>query len=797
MTNLTPKEQTVLAGLLKTESAVERPKYAWDENFQRRLVAMLLTDTYFLVQAKGLVEPSYFSNESHVIVTKLLFKYFEKYKALPERFILTEELREATKDRDDAVRLLFQSEFESLYDYYVPGLSTRDALMDKLTTFAKAQALKVAFHESLDDIGKAPDEDATWSKVYERLRQAMLIDRSFEVGLEIFLTPEEMFRRMREQFSKGEKFTSGFQSIDNALMGSTLKRGEIYAWIALPGRGKCFSKFINILMYDGTLKYVQDVVVGDLVMGPDSKPRTVLSTHTLIDRKYEIRPVKGDSYFVNGEHILSLKNSQGVEDHPARVGDTNIYNISVNDWFRQSKHFKEATKGWRTGVDFPAQEVRIDPYSLGVWLVDGQVVHPVLRSYGLIRNKHIPQEYKANSREVRLQLLAGLLDSDGHLKEDGCVYEITQKRKNLAEDILFLARSLGFDAYMSQCEKYCQTGGGGTYWRIIISGNTDEIPVRIPRKKANPRKQVKDVLLTGIDVIDTGELDEFYGFEVDGDHLFLLGDFTVVHNSLSMVKAAVENVKLGHKVLYITMEMDEVGIAQRFYSQFTRNSINFLLDKEQEICDSVHDYVKDKNKEEQNRCIVRQFPGGTVTVDTIRAYFNFLLLYGFKPDMVIIDYVGEMKNIPGVQTWESMYLTLRDIRGFAVEQQFCCMTCVQPNKSAADLTEHEYIDEHNIGSSFDQFKPLDGFWSINQLDFEKDECMGRGYIIKHRNGKGRFPFYLQFDYDILNIYEIVEQKYRIKMNERTNKKADEVNIDGVDVKKKKKRWNPIEPEDGE
>lgn len=508
MSNLSDKEQAVLAGLMKTEIATERPRYAWDENFQRRLLAMLLTDTFFMVQSQGLVQPTYFSNEAHVIIADLLFKYFNKYKSLPESFLLGEELREKTKDRDGAVRLLFQSEFDGLYDYYVPGLATRDALLDKLITFAKAQALKLAFHESLEDIGKAPDEESTWSKVYDRLRQAMMIDRSFEVGMEVFITPEEMFRRMREQMKSGERFTSGFQSIDTALMGNTLKRGEIYSWIGLPGRGK----------------------------------------------------------------------------------------------------------------------------------------------------------------------------------------------------------------------------------------------------------------------------------------------------SLALVKAAVENVKIGHKVLYITMEMDEVGITQRFFSQFTRNSINFMLEKEQEICDAVREYVKDKTtKEEQNRCIVRQFPGGTVSVDTIRAYYNSLLMYGFKPDLVIIDYVGEMKNIPGVKTYESMYLTLRELRGFAVEQQFCCMTCVQPNKSASELTEHEYIDENNIGSSFDQFKPLDGFWSINQLDFEKDECVGRGYVIKHRNGRSRFPFYLQFDYDILNIYETSEQKYRIRMNERTAKKADEVNIDGMNVggKKTKKRWNPIEPDGDE
>ncbi len=54
-----------------------------------------------------------------------------------------------------------------------------------------------------------------------------------------------------------------------------------------------------------------------------------------------------------------------------------------------------------------------------------------------------------NEQEIRLQLLAGLLDSDGYLFSDKGCFEISQKRKNLAEKICFLCRSLGFRAVFS------------------------------------------------------------------------------------------------------------------------------------------------------------------------------------------------------------------------------------------------------------------------------------------------------------------------------------------------------------
>jgi hypothetical protein len=75
------------------------------------------------------------------------------------------------------------------------------------------------------------------------------------------------------------------------------------------GSGKCMKKDTPILMSDGTIKLVQDIKVGDFLMGDDSKPRTVLSLARGKDKMYDIIPVKGDKYTVNQEHILCLKAS--------------------------------------------------------------------------------------------------------------------------------------------------------------------------------------------------------------------------------------------------------------------------------------------------------------------------------------------------------------------------------------------------------------------------------------------------------------------------------------------------------
>jgi superfamily II DNA or RNA helicase len=346
---------------------------------------------------------------------------------------------------------------------------------------------------------------------------------------------------------------------------------------AATGTGKCLAKGTPVLIFDGTVKNVEDVVVGDLLMGPDSTPRTVLSLARGREEMFTVTPVKGDPYTVNRSHILSLYLT------PTRAGRVPEYvNISVDEYLGKHDYFKHRAKGYRVGVEFAESEVTVDPYFLGLWLGDGDSdskdIHcpdvevisyledyarqrgfttsttiygeggcPVtrivtgkrgpgkkcpilegLRRLNVIQNKHIPHVYKANSREIRLQLLAGLVDTDGSLSCGG--FEITSKFEVLANDILFLARSLGFAANKSSEIKSCQTGASDVYHRVFISGDLSEVPVKVIRKVAPKRQQKKNHLVTGIQLNSVGEGD-YYGFEIDGDKLFLLGDFTVTHNT--------------------------------------------------------------------------------------------------------------------------------------------------------------------------------------------------------------------------------------------------------------------------
>lgn len=171
--------------------------------------------------------------------------------------------------------------------------------------------------------------------------------------------------------------------------------------------------------------------------------------------------------------------------------------------------------------------------------VHNSVFHDLL-SLNLINNKHIPEEYLIDSRENRLSLLAGILDTDGYMSpgDRKMCYEVTQKSKSIADGIVRLCQGLGFSISTVNKTAKMKRPDGSIYeclvYRMSIYGNNlFEIPCIIPRKKAYKieDKQGRDPMRTGFEIIPDG-IGEYVGFQIDGNHRFLLGDYTVTHNCL-------------------------------------------------------------------------------------------------------------------------------------------------------------------------------------------------------------------------------------------------------------------------
>lgn len=139
---------------------------------------------------------------------------------------------------------------------------------------------------------------------------------------------------------------------------------------------------------------------------------------------------------------------------------------------------------------------------------------------------NISKKYLLSSIENRRELLAGIIDSDGYLDKKER-YEIIQKNKSLIDDIVFLVRSLGIKCKIGKIKII----NNKQYYRISLSGeNLNQIRCKIKRKKFNNTMFKYNRLHTSF-VIEEDIEDTYYGFTVNSDNLFLLSDFSIVHNT--------------------------------------------------------------------------------------------------------------------------------------------------------------------------------------------------------------------------------------------------------------------------
>lgn len=421
-----------------------------------------------------------------------------------------------------------------------------------------------------------------------------------------------------------------WEGVNKLLNGMVTGMMDVYK--AYPKVGKCFGKDTPIRMFDGSVKLVQDIVEGDVLMGDDSTPRTVLSTVKGREELFEVIQSKRNNYVVNKSHILSL----------IKTGTEEKIDIPLEEYLGDSLKQKDRWKGYAAPITYEQDIDEFVPsYLLGVWLgddstnasIDKEVVEAFveyynennsedkakdiflegLRNFNVIDNKQVPKQYILAPRKLRLELLAGLIDSAGcYFKTDTDEvgsFEITKKNEVLINGIIDLARSLGFSASKSRYEKR------GMYYRTTINGNLSEIPTRVPRNQAISSETGRDVnpLINSIDVRSIGEGD-YYGFVLDGNHRFLLEDFTVVHNTTIMTELAYQVYSTtDHSVGIIFLENTTKQIGLKFCGVHASKKYD-LADTSSLDMSEVREVHDDLSKDER---IVIFDPSGERTVENI------------------------------------------------------------------------------------------------------------------------------------------------------------------------------------
>lgn len=258
----------------------------------------------------------------------------------------------------------------------------------------------------------------------------------------------------------------------------------------------CHAENTPIMLYDGQIAKVQDIRIGDQLMGDDDTPRIVQHLYRGRAQMYKIHATAwNESFVVNDDHILTV----AINDQ--------IVDMSVKEFLTYSSDTLSEFKLFKSGrIAFKENNVSMEPYIFGKWLGDSN------NDAKMTEVKYIPMSYKTGSVEQRLQLLAGLVDTIGTYQEN--TYRLNGLETQLVEDVIYLARSLGIHTQFQENTLFLS----GMAIQTIPSHSKDIC-------------QGENSLQYSSFTIHPHTTDDYYGFELNANHRYVMGDFTVTHNS--------------------------------------------------------------------------------------------------------------------------------------------------------------------------------------------------------------------------------------------------------------------------
>ena len=224
-----------------------------------------------------------------------------------------------------------------------------------------------------------------------------------------------------------------------------------------------------------------------------------------------------------------------------------------------------------------------------------------------------------------------------------------------------------------------------------------------------------------------------------------------VGKSLYLVNQGVHSMIEGRKVLYISLEMSEDKIAQRFDSIMTLVPQFKLKDPANQL--TVKERLEMFQKEfAGSQLVIKEFPTGQASINTIRNLLVQLKNYDeFEPDLLIVDYLELLRPTREIQQeYHAQQKTAEELRGVAMEYNFLVWTATQTNRQGRMV---KVITDAELGDSYGKIRTCDFAMSLNQSEEEFDEGKMRAYVIKSRNGRPRFIVPMDVDYSVLRMSE--------------------------------------------
>lgn len=451
-------------------------------------------------------------------------------------------------------------------------------------------------------------------------------------------------------------------------------------------------------------------------------------------------------------------------------------------------------------IELPEKDLIIDPYLFGYWLGDGtsaegaittmdpEIITAFEEKYKLLRkntrtykngitskastywfkdlrtdltklqvvkNKHIPHDYLWASKEQRLALLQGLMDSDGFASKNGSI-DFVNTNKKIAYGAYQLVQSLGKRCTITKGEAKLYGKVTGPKWTVRFA--FDKPAFRLKRKAERQRFISKNKFRYITEAIRVHNL-PMKCIQVDSpDHLYLCTKhFIPTHNSMLLSNMSIQmwlqqntidtdknDFKRGYSILYFSLEMPYEDCFDRFLARVAdipQRSIRDAKLNEEEIQrrDKALKFIKDY-QEAGNYFNIVDVPRN-VTIEEVELRFQDALLQ-FRPDVVVVDYMGLMHDPAKAkeQDWLKMGAIAASLHEFSRAYDCVMLTAVQLTdikrgaKNKGDQEEHQKVGVHRIGRSSHIMHHVNiGIQIESRLNERSLEDM-RYHVIKNRKG---------------------------------------------------------------
>lgn len=331
------------------------------------------------------------------------------------------------------------------------------------------------------------------------------------------------------------------------------------------------------------IKLIGDITLEDKLIGRDGIPTDILEIHKQDLRTiYELEFTDGRKVRCDIDHLWNVEYKGKTKTKSTKE----LLKLKLSNYIDSKKYTKYYYKlPDIEPVQFSKKNLSIRPYLLGFLIGDGNLTkgetnfstddieildyiqecigeykikkHKTKYSYGIITpdggpnyfnreikklhldckaiNKYIPQQYLHSSIEDRIELLKGLMDSDGSIAKNGYI-SFTTSSTPLARDFSYLCRSLGIKISIRETDLHLRknTFNKEKSWQIGLSTKLPVFKLKRKLRKQEKKKKVNsNVYIKNIKSL--GYTEECTCFTVNNkEHLYLTRDFVPTHNSFKM-----------------------------------------------------------------------------------------------------------------------------------------------------------------------------------------------------------------------------------------------------------------------